>query len=374
VNQPAVNHALEFLADCGIPAVRLHAARTLGSPRRFGPIAALRDDAVRDMFARDVHELFLLPYAEAWRAGRLRGCASAVLGHVLSTNCSVALDSMLARGYSEAGPELRAVLDGMLHRWHPRGYFHEPHQETEAAAAAGTPRESEFVEVTAAYARYLVAFGLGADERIARAFEWLVEQQDEDGAWRPGGHVDDETVSYVRTRLVAQAFAELPTGALKRLGQARRRLAAAWAARILECCDDPDAVLAELNIGPDPLGPPRRGRKPELPPALATRILYFPLEDLWLAMAIGASPEHANLAPWIEWLQGSQLADGSWRLGNPSLRERLLLSDPNGRLRAEALYLTDPWITLRGAQILRLATRRAAVAPAPSPASSRAAV
>jgi hypothetical protein len=112
----------------------------------------------------------------------------------------------------------------------------------------------------------------------------------------------------------------------------------------------------------------------DLPAALRSRILYFPLEDLWLAMAIGASPEHPNLAPWIEWLRTGQLADGSWRLGNPSLRERLLLSDPNGRLRAEALYLTDPWITLRSAQILRLTARRAVPAP-PTPASAaRAAV
>jgi hypothetical protein len=36
----------------------------------------------------------------------------------------------------------------------------------------------------------------------------------------------------------------------------------------------------------------------------------------------------------------------------------LLLSDPNGRLRAEALYLTDEWITLRAAQILKFAFGR----------------
>ena len=75
-------------------------------------------------------------------------------------------------------------------------------------------------------------------------------------------------------------------------------------------------------------------------------------------MMVGGSPSHPHVAPWLEWLRDSQLADGSWRLRDPSLRERLLLSDPNGRLRAEALFLTDEWITLRGAQILQLAERR----------------
>jgi hypothetical protein len=89
-------------------------------------------------------------------------------------------------------------------------------------------------------------------------------------------------------------------------------------------------------------------------------LLYFPLEDLWLALRIGAPADHPNLAPWIEWLRDTQLADGSWRLGNPGLRERLLLSDPNGRLRAEALYVTDEWITLRAAQILQWASRGSA--------------
>lgn len=357
MNLAAVNHALEFLADCGIPAVRLHAARSLGSPRRFGPIAELRAEAVRDMFARDVHELFLLPYAQAWRGGRLRGPAAGILGNVLSTNCSVVLDSLLARGYGEPGPELRAILEGMLDRAHPRGFFFEPFQGRAAEAAAGTDRERDFIDVTAVYARYLIAFGYGKDERIRRAFDWLVTHQDPDGAWRPRRNRADETASYLRTRRVAEAFAELPSTALKRHGAARRKLACAWAARILEHCDDPDAVTTELNICPDPAGPARSGRGPDLPPALQSRILYFPLEDLALALSIGAAADHPNLEPWLEWLQTSQLADGSWRLGNPALRERLLRSDPNGRLRAEALYLTDAWITLRAAQILRLAAR-----------------
>ncbi|MBZ0270366.1 hypothetical protein K8I85_19610 [bacterium] len=310
------------------------------------------------MFARDVHELFLLPYAEAWRSGRLRGPAAGILGNVLSNNCSVVLDSLLARGYGEPGPELRAILEGMLTRAHPRGFFFEPFQDRAAEAAAGTEKERAFVDVTAIYARYLIAFGCGKDERIRRAFDWLVEHQDSDGAWRPARAArTDETVSYLRTRRVAEAFAELPSTALKRQGPARRKLACAWAARILEQCDNPDAVTTELNICPDPAGPSRTGTGPDLPPALESRILYFPLEDLQLALRIGAAADHANLQPWLEWLRTSQLADGSWRLGNPGLRERLLRSDPNGRLRAEALYLTDPWITLRAAQILRFAAR-----------------
>ncbi|GJM43830.1 MAG: hypothetical protein DHS20C21_06720 [Gemmatimonadota bacterium] len=342
--------------------MRLHAARSLGSPRKFGPIGVLRDEAERDMFARDVHELFLLPYAQAWKNGRLRGPAAGILGSVLSSNCSVSLDAMLARGRSEPGPALGQVLQGMLHRQHRNGFFFEPQQEAQVASLRGTERDTEFVDVTAAYLRYLIAFGLGKDERIRLGFDWLVRQQDPDGAWRPRSRHDapDETRSYLRTRRVAQAFAELPSPALKRWGAARRQLATAWAARILERCDSPDAVTTDFNICADPEGPVRSGVGPDLPAALESRILYFPLEDLWLAMSIGASPEHPNLAPWVEWLRDTQLADGSWRLGNPALRERLLLSDPNGRLRAEALYLTDDWITLRGAQILRLAASRAA--------------
>ena len=163
--------------------------------------------------------------------------------------------------------------------------------------------------------------------------------------------------SYLLTRSVVQAFAELPVRTARRYAEERRRMASGWSDRILPECQDPDAVLDRLNITSDPRGPSRGGPLPELPASLADRILYFPLEDLWLALKVGADPAHRNLAPWIEWLQDTQLADGSWRLGDPSLRERLLLSDPNGRLRAEALYLTDGWITLRGAQILQLASR-----------------
>jgi len=370
VTNTPVLHALDFLVGCHTPSVRLHAARSLGSPRRFGPIGLLRDEAERDMFARDVHELFLLPYAEAWRTDRLRGAAAGVLGSVLSCNCSVALDALLARGCTEPGPALRSVLEGMLARQRPGGFFYEPHQEARMTKVEGTQRESEFVDVTAAYLRYLIAFGYGKEEGVRTGFDWLVRFQDRDGAWRPAARqaVTDETRSYLRTRRVAQAFAELPSPSLKRWGSTRRKLSSAWASRILESCDAPDAVTTELNICADPRGPHRIGAGPDLPEALQSRLLYFPLEDLWLAMAIGASPEHRNLEPWVQWLRDTQLADGSWRLGNPGLRERLLRSDPNGRLRAEALHLTDDWITLRGAQILRLAGRRAAAKPATSDA------
>lgn len=343
---------------CDLASVRLHAARTLGSPRRFGVMKVLRDEAARDMFARDVRELFLVPYAEAWRTGRLRGPASGVLGPVLSRNAAVALEALLARGCLEPTPPVKIVLDAMLERAHPRGFFYEPFQEAEAAVHAGSVQERRFVAVTAAYARFLLAFGRGRDERVRAAFDWLVTHQDPDGAWRPVV-VRHEVESYLLTRRVAEAFAELPAPSLKRWGAARRRLASAWSDRILEVCEDPDAVLRQLNIAADPKGPRRQGSGPDLPPRLTDRILYFAVEDLALAIAIGASPKHANLAPWIEWLRDSQLADGSWRLGDPSLRERLLLSDPNGRLRAEALFLTDEWATLRGAQIFRTVQKRA---------------
>jgi hypothetical protein len=353
----ALSAAVDFLAKCSLPAVRLHAARTLGAPRRFGSIQSLKEDAFRDMFARDVRELFLLPYVQAWRTCRLRGAAAGVLGPVLSGNGSVALDALLARGCLDPNRAVSDLLDGMLERWHPRGYFYEPHQAREAEEAAGRRRERRFTHVTATYLRFLLAFGRGRDPRIRGAFDWLVEHQDEDGAWRPSP-LGNETESYVLTRSVVQAFAGLPAPSLKRWGAARRRLESAWSQRILERCEAPDAVLPYLNIGPDPLAPPRRADGPDLPAGLGSRILYFPLEDLALAVTIGAKPTHPNLAPWIEWLHDSQLADGSWRLGDPSLRERLLLSDPNGRLRAEALYLTDEWITLRGAQVMKLVHQR----------------
>jgi hypothetical protein len=354
---------VDHLTRCDVVAVRLHAARSLGSPRKFGAIRTLRDEAARDMFARDVRELFLLPYAEARRTDRLRGPASGVLGPVLSSNASVALDALQARGCLEPGKAVRFVLRDMLTRAHRRGFFYEPFQERRAAAADGTAGETRFIQVTAAYVRYLVAFGKGRDERVRRALDWLVRKQATDGAWRRR-HPDErhgDTESYLLTRAVAQAFAELPVRSVRRYTAARRRLASAWADRILPECRDPDAVLTWLNVTSDPRGPGRGGPMPPLPRSLRDRILYFPLEDLWLALQIGASPKHPHLAPWIEWLHDMQLADGSWRLGDPSLRERLLLSDPNGRLRAEALYLTDPWITLRGAQILQAATRRSRV-------------
>ncbi|NNE43932.1 MAG: hypothetical protein HKN12_06970, partial [Gemmatimonadetes bacterium] len=346
---------------------RLHAARALSSPRKFGPIKTLREDAERDMFARDVRELFLLPYAEARRTGRLRGPASGILGPVLSSNASVALDAMLARGCFEPGPALQFVLEEMLERSTRRGFFYEPFQ-VEAKASRKSAAAAAFVLVTAAYARYLIAFGLGRDPRIARAFDWLASQQDEDGAWREGRTVDfrGDIGSYLLTRAVAQAFAELPVRSVRRYAETRRRLAGNWASRILPACDDPDAVLPWLDITSDPRGNSHGGPMPELPDGLRDRILYFPMEDLWLALKVGADPDHPNLKPWLDWLRDTQLADGSWRLGDPSLRERLLLSDPNGRLRAEALFLTDEWITLRGAQILQLAARpqRARVATA----------
>ena len=318
----------------------------------------LRDEAARDMFARDVRELFLVPYAEAWRTGRLRGTASGVLGPVLSRNAAVALEALLARGCLEPTRPVKIVLDAMLERAHPRGFFYEPFQEAEAQVHAGSVQERRFVAVTAAYARFLLAFGRGRDERVRAAFDWLVTHQDPDGAWRPVV-VRNEVESYLLTRRVAEAFAELPAPSLKRWGAARRRLASAWSDRILEVCEDPDAVLRHLNIAADPKVPRRHGAGPDLPARLTDRILYFAVEDLALAIGIGASPKHPNLAPWIEWLRDSQLADGSWRLGDPSLRERLLLSDPNGRLRAEALFLTDEWATLRGAQIFRTVQKRA---------------
>ena len=160
------------------------------------------------------------------------------------------------------------------------------------------------------------------------------------------------------TRAVGMAFAELPATAVKRYATTRRKLAVAWADRVLVRFENPDAVLTEINIAEDPQGPSHNGRGPDIPSRLQERILYFPLEDLWLALTLGASPRHPHLQPWVQWLEENQLADGSWRLGDPSLRERLLLSDPNGRLRAEALFLTDEWITLRAAQILRMAQRR----------------
>ena len=356
----ALASATEYLAQCDISAIRLHAARTLGSSRRFAPIGVLRDEAERDMFARDVRELFLLPYAEALRTGRLRGEASGILGPVLSSNASVALDALLARGCMRPVRAVEGVLDDVLQRAHPQGFFYEPYQAEEAYAARSREEQICFVVVTSFCVRYQIAFGRGRDPRVRKAFDWLVRMQDPDGAWRPSRRrlCKNETESYQLTRAVAQAFAELPATAAKRYATARRKLANAWSDRVLVRCEDPDAVLTELNIREDPLGPSHEGRGPDIPKALRERILYFPLEDLWLALVVGGSPKHPHLAPWIQWLEENQLADGSWRLGDPSLRERLLLSDPNGRLRAEALFLTDGWITLRAAQILRMARKR----------------
>jgi hypothetical protein len=354
----AVASAVECLALCPTVAVRLHAARTLPGARRLGSIRTLRDEAERDMFARDVRDLFLLPYAEARRTGRLRGQASGILGPVLSSNASAALDALLARGCSEAGPVLRYVLDDMLERSHAAGFLFEPyHREELESADDRSP--TRFVLVTANCVRYLIAFGRGRDVRVRQALDWIASMQSEDGAWRDGPTVDvrGETGSYLLTRAVAAAVAELPMRAVRRYAGVRRRLAAAWANRILPECRDPDAVLEWLNITSDPRGPLRGGPMPELPGPLKDRLLYFPLEDLWLALRIGAPADHPHLAPWVEWLRDTQLADGSWRLGNPGLRERLLLSDPNGRLRAEALYVTDEWITLRAAQVLQWASR-----------------
>jgi hypothetical protein len=355
----ALASAVEYLAGCQVGAVRLHAARSLSSPRRFGPIRALRDEAERDMFARDVHELFLLPYVEALRTGRLRGEASGLLGRVLSSNGQVAVDALLARGCFRPGKPLQFLLDNLLERAHPRGFFYEPFHSR--GLSNGEAREDGcYQHVTAVYTRYLVAFGRGADARVRRALDWLVAKQQPDGAWRPPPEppCPDQTGSYVLTRAVAQAFAEMPASLARRYATARRKLACGWSDRILVRCAHPDAVLTEPNIAEDPAGAPN-GNRLRVPTELRDRILYFPLEDLWLALAIGATPKHPNLAPWVQWLSHTQLADGSWRLRNPSLRERLLLSDPNGRLRAEALYLTDEWITLRGAQILHLAEKRA---------------
>lgn len=350
---------MEFLATCEVPAVRLQAARTLGNPRRFGSIRELRDEAERDMFARDVRELFLAPYAQAYRTGRLRGEAAAVLGRVLSGNASPAMDSLLARGCTEPGRALDRVLRGMLQRGHNRGFFYEPHQVVEAERFAARPQEECFIRSTAAYCRYLLAFGRGRDLRVRRAFDWMVEYQGADGTWSPPAHGDcaDGTGRYILTRAVAEAFAELPVNAVRRWASARRRLAAGWSDSILACCHAPDAVLTEPNLAADPRA--RRDGAVPFPEGLRRRLLYFPLEDLWLALRLGANPRHAHLSPWVAWIESAQQPDGSWRLHNPSLRERLLLSDPNGRLRAEALYLTDEWITLRAAQILRLARRSA---------------
>jgi hypothetical protein len=352
-------HAVEFLATCELPAVRLHAARTLGNPRRFGSIRPLRDAAERDMFARDVRELFLSPYAQAFRTGRLRGDAAAVMGRVLSGNASVALDSLIARGCTEPGRAVDRVLRGMLQRAHERGFFYEPHQEPEAARFAGRTQEACFLRVTACYARYLLAFGRGRDPRVRRAFDWIGEHQEADGTWRPSAAAGcrDDTESYFLTRAVAEAFAELPVNAVRRWATARRQLAAGWTERILANCEAPDAVMTEPILAPDPRGPHRAAATMVVPDEMKRRLLYFPLEDLWLAIRLGANPRHAHLAPWVRWLESTQNSDGAWRLRNPGLRERLLLSDPNGRLRAEALFLTDEWITLRAAQILRVARR-----------------
>jgi len=363
VSHPAVASAVEFLAQCGVPSVRLHAARSLSSARRFGPVRSLRDDAERDMFARDVRDLFLLPYAEARRTGRLRGRASGVLGSSLSSNAAVAMNALLARGCHEPGDSLKFILSDMLERAHPEGFCYEPHQEDELRRGAARG-PGAFLLVTANYVRFLIAFGQGRDPRVRRAMDWLVSRQSRDGAWRavPPDDLRGDVESYLLTRAVAEAFSELPVQSMRRYASARRRLASAWANRVLPTFGDPDAVLTYLNITSDPQGPGRGGPLAEIPPRIADRILYFALEDLWLAAKVGAAPDHPHLAPWLEWLQDSQLADGSWRLGDPSLRERLLVSDPNGRLRAEALFLTDEWITLRGAQIMQLVTRRSAAA------------
>ncbi len=358
-------HAVEYLATCESPAVRLHAARTLGNPRRFGPIRDLRSEAERDMFARDVRELFLSPYAQAYRTGRLRGDAGAIMGRVLSGNASVALDSLLARGCSEPGRAVDRVLRGMLQRWHERGFFFEPHQTVDAVCFAGRSQEACFLRTTACYARYLLAFGRGREPRVRRAFDWMVEHQEADGTWRPAASTDcrEGTESYFLTRSVAEAFAELPVTAVRRWASARRRLAAGWTRRILATCEGPDAVMTEPLLTPDSRGSHRVSATIVVPDEMKRRLLYFPLEDLWLAIRLGANPRHAHLAPWIRWIEETQQSDGSWRLRNPGLRERLLLSDPNGRLRAEALFLTDEWITLRAAQILRVARRGPARVP-----------
>lgn len=360
MSHSALVRALESLAACEVPAVRLHAARSLGSPRRFGPIRALKSEAERDMFARDVRELFLAPYAQAFRTGRLRGEAADVLGRVLSCNASVAMDALLARGCNEPNRALDRVLRGMLSRAHPRGFFFEPRHAADVARLAGRPGEREFVRVTAAYCRYLLAFGWGRDPKVRKAFDWLVEFQEADGAFRPAPREPDPdgTGGYLLTRMVAEAVAELPATSLRRYAGVRRRLAAGWSRRILVRCEDPDAVLSEAHFHAECPGRDAATLPDE---RLRGRLLYFPLEDLWLALRLGADPRHEHLAPWVEWIESSQASDGAWRLRNPGLRERLLLSDPNGRLRAEALFLSDEWITLRAAQILRAARRPARV-------------
>lgn len=369
MSSSALVSASEYLAKCDTAAIRLHAARSLGNSRKYGAISSLREDAERDMFARDVRELFLLPYAEALRKERLRGPASGVLGPVLSSNASVALDAMLARGCLKPNRAVDIVLDDVVTRAHPRGFFYERYQAEDAYSARSRDEEICFVVVTAHCVRYLIAFGRGRDPRIRKAMDWLVRLQDPDGAWRPSRRrlCQNECEGYQLTRAAALAFAELPATAVKRYATPRRKLASAWADRILPRFQNPDAVLTEINIAEDPQGPSHDGRGPDIPVALQDRILYFPLEDLWLALTIGASPKHPHLQPWIQWLEENQLVDGSWRLGDPSLRERLLLSDPNGRLRAEALYLTDEWITLRSAQILRMAHRRVRPAKTEAP-------
>jgi hypothetical protein len=269
------------------------------------------------------------------------------------------MDALLARGCTEPTRALDRILRGMMLRAHPRGFFHEPRQAADVQRFAGRTQETCFLRVTAAYCRYLLAFGRGRDPRVRRAFDWMIELQEADGTWRPGPARDcrDGTESYLLTRAVGEAIAELPATAVRRWASARRRLAAGWAGRILASCEAPDAVLPEPILAPDPRGPNRGAVAEALPEGLRRRLLYFPLEDLWLAIRLGASPRHRHLAPWVEWLEDTQAPDGSWRLRNPGLRERLLLSDPNGRLRAEALYLSDEWITLRAAQILRVAKR-----------------
>ncbi|HET9888844.1 MAG TPA: hypothetical protein VFR10_15140 [bacterium] len=354
----ALVQAIAFLSKTDVPAVRLQAAQTLGESRKFAPLKKLRLDAERDMLARDVRELFLLPYAEAMRTSRLRGNASGVCGKVLSSNASVALEALISRGCIEPRKPISDVLDDMVSRFHPRGFFYEPYQVEEIKAAR--PAEDRYVIISATYLRILLAFGYARPEQIRAGFDWLVERQDEDGTWRPPLPElrQDETLSYCMTRAAAHAFASLPPALRRRYGVSIARLARSWSNRILETFTDPDAVLTYLNIAEDPRGPARLGSGPDLPESLRERIIYFPLEDLWLALAVGADPTHPHLAPWIHWLVQSQRPNGSWRLRNPTLRERLLLSDPNGRLRAEALYLTDEWITLRAAQILKLAFSR----------------
>jgi hypothetical protein len=308
------------------------------------------------MLARDVRELFLLPFVRATETDRLRGRASGVLGTVLSANASVALDALLARGHCRPSDALATLLEGMLERTHPDGRFLEPYE----VDTHGSSVRVDSVRVTAEYLRILMAFGKSRDRRIRAALDWLSEQQEDDGAFRPSRAelVENDLLSYTLTRSVAAAFAEMPATLVRRYATVRRRLAAAFADRVLDRMDDPDAVVTEVYVAKDPCGPHRGKGAPPMPPGLADRVLYFTLEDLRLALAIGASPEHPHLAPWIEWIRDSQFADGHWKLADPSLRERLLLSDPNGRLRAEALYLTDDWITLRAAQVLRLVETR----------------